>query len=212
MYVPPFTAVGDENELRAMVAAWRTGWLVSVGADGVPVATLLPVIWRDTIVYAHLARANPQWRSLGADVPVLLICAGPQAYVSPTWYPSKAEHGKAVPTWNYSAVHITGTVVVHEDPQWLRDVVTELTDLHEQDRAPRWRVSDAPEPYVDRELRAIVGIELRVDRVEGKAKLSQNRSDADRAGVVRGLREDPHPEAFAVAEAVADAMTRPSPR
>lgn len=212
MYVPSFTAVGDEIELRAMVAAWRTGWLVGADADGVPVATLLPVIWRDATVYAHMARANPQWRSFGADVPVLLICAGPQAYVSPTWYPSKAEHGKVVPTWNYSAVHITGTVVVHEDPRWLRQAVTELTDLHEQDRTPRWRVSDAPEPYVDRELRGIVGIELRVNRVEGKAKLSQNRSDADRAGVVRGLRAEAHPEATSVADAVAEAMTHPTPR
>jgi transcriptional regulator len=118
---------------------------------------------------------------------VLLIITGPEAYISPSWYPAKSEHGKVVPTWNYTAVHLTGTVRVHEDPQWLRAAVTELTDVHEHARVNRWSVSDAPETYVEGQLRGIVGLEVHVTQVEGKAKLSQNRSDADQQGVIDGL-------------------------
>ncbi len=116
--------------------------------------------------------------------------AGPQAYISPSWYAAKAEHGRVVPTWNYSSVHLTGTVTVHDDPEWVRDAVTRLTDRHEQPRAEPWAVTDAPETYVDKNLKAIVGIELTVAKVEAKAKLSQNRSEDDQAGVVAGLAAD----------------------
>jgi len=164
--------------------------LVTTGRDGYPLATLLPVLWHGDVVVAHMARANPHWKQIEADTPVLLICGGPQAYISPTWYAAKAEHGRVVPTWNYSTVHLSGRAQVHEDPAWLREAVTLLTDRHEGGREPRWRVTDAPEDYVTGQLRGIVGIEIRVEKVEAKAKLSQNRSEADRRGVVAGLRAD----------------------
>ena len=120
----------------------------------------------------------------------LAIVTDAEAYVSPAWYASKAEHGRVVPTWNYSAVHFTGRVRRHEDPEWLRRAVTLLTEQHESDRAESWAVTDAPATYIDKQLRAIVGLEVTIERVEAKAKLSQNRSEEDRAGVVAGLRAE----------------------
>lgn len=207
VYTPPFNAVQDEAEIRAMVAAFRTAWLVTVDVDGFPAATLVPVMWHGDTVIAHIAKANPQWRAISDDVPALLIAGGPEAYISPSWYAAKAEHGKVVPTWNYSAVHLTGTVRVHQESEWLRRAVTELTDTHETGREHRWQVTDAPQTYIDSQLNGIVGIEFSVTRVEGKAKLSQNRSEADQSGVIAGLRADrlgPHDAAGAAA--VADAM------
>jgi transcriptional regulator len=190
MYTPPFNAVPDDAGIRAVVAAARSGWLVTVGDGGFPVATLLPIMWRGDRVIAHMARANPQWTDLAPGTPGLIIVGGAEAYVSPSWYAAKAEHGKVVPTWNYSAVHLTGRVTVHHDDAWLRQAVTELTETHETGRADSWHVTDAPAPYIDGQLHGIVGVEFAVIRVEGKAKLSQNRSDADRRGVVEGLRSD----------------------
>jgi transcriptional regulator len=137
-----------------------------------------------------MARANPQWTTIEAGSPALAIVTGAQAYISPNWYPSKAEHGRAVPTWNYSAVHFTGRVQTHQDADWLLDAVTHLTDLHERHRERPWSVADAPERYIHKQLRAIVGIEMTIDGVEAKAKLSQNRSEEDRRGVIDGLRRD----------------------
>jgi len=186
MYVPEFNAV-EEPVAREMVAAYGAGELITVGADGYPLATLLPVMWHDDVVIAHMARANEHWRAIAPGSPALLVCGGPQAYISPSWYAAKAEHGKVVPTWNYSAVHLRGTATVHDDPEFVRRVVTRLTEVHESGRPAPWHVSDAPASYIDGMLRAIVGVELVVERVEGKAKLSQNRSEADRRGVVAGL-------------------------
>jgi len=209
MYTPPFNVVGDESEIRAMVAAARTAWFVTVGPDGRPVATLLPILWRGDIVIAHMAKANEQWREVPDGSPALLIVTGPDAYISPTWYAAKAEHGKVVPTWNYSAVHLSGTARVIQDSAWLRGAVTELTETHEDGREHPWRVSDAPEPYLQAQLNGIVGIEFTVTSVEGKAKLSQNRSAADQRGVVAGLRaERLNPFDAANASAVADRMER----
>lgn len=202
MYVPPANRLDDDEAVRAHVAATGSAELVTVGQDGFPISTLLPILWDEHTVIAHMARANPQWRAIRDDDPALLICAGNQAYISPTWYAAKAEHGRVVPTWNYSAVHLTGTVRVHDDPHWTREAVERLTTNHEAGRAQPWQVADAPEPYIQGQLRGIVGIEVTVLRVEGKAKLSQNRSPADQAGVVDGLRAEP----FAGAHAIADAM------
>ncbi len=208
MYVPHFNALDDEPEIRALVAAVGTADLVTVGSDGFPVSTLLPVLWEGDRLVMHLARANPQWRALADGAPALAVVTGPEAYVSPAWYASKAEHGRVVPTWNYSQVHLTGRLTVHHDAEWLRDAVTRLTDRHEEHRTDRWSVSDAPAPYVEKQLKAIVGLELAIERVEAKAKLSQNRSDADRAGVVAGLRAEGGP----TRAVVADQMDRPLPR
>lgn len=190
MYSPPFNLVQDQDQIRAMVAAARTGWLVTVGPDGFPVATLLPIMWDGDTVTAHMAKANRQWRDLTSGTPALIIVGGAEAYISPSWYAAKAEDGKVVPTWNYSAVHLSGTLTVHTENEWLSNAVTDLTNTHEGGRAHPWHVTDAPEAYVEGQLRGIVGIELTVTRVEGKAKLSQNRSEADRRGVVDGLRQD----------------------
>lgn len=205
MYIPTFNAVQDEAEIRAMVASVGSAEFVTVDPAGRPLATLLPIIWRGSTVIAHMARANPQWRLIAPDAPVLLICAGPQAYISPSWYAGKAEHGRVVPTWNYTAVHLTGTVRVHDDVEWVRRAVTELTERNESARNPPWQVADAPAPYIDGQLRGIVGLEVAVQVVEGKAKLSQNRSEEDRRGVVAGLAA----EGRTGPDAIAGQMTRP---
>lgn len=186
MYVPRFNqmAAADVADFLDGIGAAD---VVTTGADGYPIATLMPFVRDGDRLLLHMARANPHWRSIEGPVPTLAIVAGPQAYVSPSWYATKSEHGRVVPTWNYSSVHLTGTLTVHDDVDWLRDLVTRLTDLHEGGRPERWAVTDAPEVYVDKQLRAIVGIELRVEHVEAKAKLSQNRSEEDRAGVIAGL-------------------------
>ena len=203
MYVPHFNAMTDDAEIRRMVAEIGAAQLVTVGDDGVPMATLLPVVWRGGTVIAHMARANTHWRSIGENEPTLLVVSGPQAYISPSWYATKAEHGKVVPTWNYSAVHLTGRARIHEDGEWLRGAVEELVQQHEAHREHPWSTADAPDRYISGQLRAIVGIQIEVQRVEAKAKLSQNRSEADRAGVVEGLRREDSPEAAVVAEQMA---------
>ena len=170
MYTPAFNALTDESDIRALVAARGSAQLITVGADGYPEATLLPILWEEgDRVVAHMARANPHWRRIEPGTPTLLVCTGPEAYVSPSWYAAKAEHGKVVPTWNYSTVHLTGTARVIDDVDWLRTAVTDLTDRHERGRTERWHVTDAPEDYISGQLRGIVGIEIRLTRVEGKA-------------------------------------------
>lgn len=208
MYTPAFNRIDDEDAIRAFVAETRAGWLVTNGRDSAPYATYLPLLWREDRVIAHIAKANPHWRSIAPDEPALIIVGGPDAYVSPSWYAAKAEHGKVVPTWNYSAVHLTGTARVHDDPAWLRMAVQELTIEHEQSREVPWQVDDAPSPYLEGQLRGIVGVELTVTQVEGKAKLSQNRSLADREGVTAGLRESDRPAERAVAEQMATEIGR----
>jgi transcriptional regulator len=199
MYVPHVNALDDEALIRRMVTDIGSAQLITPGDDGFPLATLLPVVWVGDTVRAHMARANPHWRQIGPGPPTLLVVSGPQAYVSPSWYASKAEHGRVVPTWNYSAVHLTGRAHVHEDADWLRRAVDELVARHEDPRPAPWRTADAPEQYIRGQLRAIVGVEVRIERVQGKAKLSQNRSDADRQGVIDGLRQERAPDAALVA-------------
>jgi transcriptional regulator len=202
MYVPAFSAI-DRDEARTIVAEIGSGWLVTGSSEGPPTATLMPVLWEGETLVAHLSRANPHWRNVSEGMPGLVIVAGPEAYISPSWYASKADDGRVVPTWNYLAVHLTGPVRLHHDPDWLRTVVTALTDRHERSRPEPWHVTDAPGDYIAGQLKAIVGVEMRVDRVEGKAKLSQNRPDADRAGVIAALGREPGRSAAA---AIAAAM------
>jgi transcriptional regulator len=199
MYVPHFNSM-DDLEVHALVAAVGAAELITVGTDGYPLATLLPVLWEGDRLVLHMARANPHWRAIASATPALAVVSGPDTYVSPAWYAAKAEHGRVVPTWNYTAVHFTGRARVHDDPEWVRDAVTRLTTLHEQGREHQWAVEDAPQRYFEGQLRAIVGIELVIENVEGKAKLSQNRSAADRAGVVAGLRREGGPRAHEVAD------------
>ncbi|MCY7401901.1 MAG: FMN-binding negative transcriptional regulator [Nocardioides sp.] len=189
LYVPRFNAMAADD-VRPFVAAVGTAQLVTVGADGAPDATFLPVLWEGDRLVGHVARANAHWRRMLEDSPALAVVTGPDTYVSPGWYASKAEHGRVVPTWNYSVVHLRGRLRIHDDPDWVRALVTQLTDRHEQPRDEPWQVTDAPEDYVVKNLRPIVGVELVVELVEAKAKLSQNRSDEDRAGVAQGLAAD----------------------
>ena len=190
LYVPRFNAVDDDEALR-LVAAVATAQLVTVAEDGTPDATFMPVLMRDGVLIGHVARANSHWKRIVDGSRALAIVTGPDAYVSPSFYAAKAEHGRVVPTWNYSAVHLRGVVQVHDDPEWLRGVVTELTDHFEATRERPWAVTDAPEKYVTGQLRAIVGVSVSVESVEGKAKLSQNRSAEDVAGVIAGLTGTP---------------------
>ena len=200
MYVPRSNAIDDEQEIRGMVADVGTAQLITVGARRLPAgdAAAGPLGGRHRH-RPHGARQRPL-EADRPDAPALLVVTGSQAYVSPSWYPSKAEHGKVVPTWNYSVVQLSGRVRVHEDAGWLRTAVDTLTERHEAGRSAPWSSADAPEQYIHGQLRAIVGIEIAVERVDAKAKLSQNRSDADREGVVAGLRQEPSAGALAVAD------------
>lgn len=202
MYVPRHFAVDDPAAVDAFLAAHPAGQLVTVGPDGAPDVTLVPYVLDGDRVRVHLARANEHWRRVRDDAPGLFVVTGADAYVSPGWYASKREHGRVVPTWNYSAVHLRGTVRVHDDPEWLLDLVTSLTDRHESGRREPWAVTDAPERYVTGQLKAIVGVELLVEQVEAKAKLSQNRSVDDRLGTIAGLEAEPSAGTHDVARAM----------
>ncbi|MBW8271031.1 FMN-binding negative transcriptional regulator [Caldovatus aquaticus] len=216
MYNPPAFREERPEALRAMLESARLALLVSNGAEGVPEASHLPLVLAPEegphgTLYGHLARANPHWRGLAAAGRALAVFAGPEAYVSPSFYPSKAEHGRVVPTWNYVAVHARGPVEVFDDPARLRRVVERLTERHEAGRAAPWAVSDAPEEFVRAQLRGIVGVALRIESLAGKRKLSQNRSEADRAGVVAGLAASADPRDRALAEAMRGAGAAGAP-
>ena len=189
LYVPHVNVMASDD-VRPFVSAIGTAQLVTVGTDGAPDATFLPVLWEGDSLVGHVARANAHWRRMVEGAPALAIVTGPDTYVSPSWYATKVEHGRVVPTWNYSVVHLRGRLCVHDDPDWVRALVTRLTDHHEQPRAEPWQVTDAPEDYVAKNLRPIVGVEVVVEQVEAKAKLSQNRSGKDRAGVAAGMAAD----------------------
>ena len=192
MYVPEHFRETRLDVLHAFIERYPLGTLVAVTPDGIN-ANHIPMQWLPTgdglgLLRGHIARANALWRLLEAGASVLAIFIGPDHYVSPSWYPSKHEHGKAVPTWNYAAVHVTGHIRFIEDAGWLRGLVESLTDEHEGKRVDRWRVTDAPADYIEGMLRAIVGFEIKVSSIEGKFKASQNRPAADRAGVANALR------------------------
>ncbi|MBI6975323.1 MULTISPECIES: FMN-binding negative transcriptional regulator [Pseudomonas] len=191
MYTPRAFALDDLPEIQQLIQHTRLAQLVTVGENGLQ-ASHLPLLLNpdegpNGTLYGHLAKANPQWRELQNGSEALVIFAGAEAYISPAFYPAKAEHGKVVPTWNYIAVHAYGKPEVFSDDERLLKVVTALTDRHESGRAQPWRVSDAPADYIDGMLKAIVGFALPIERLVGKRKLSQNRSAADMAGVRDGL-------------------------
>jgi transcriptional regulator len=187
MYVPDHFGAEYADALIAKLARRFAGILVSVDADGQPIATHLPILWDAATRTArgHIARANDHWKR-GAGR-ALIVLAGPEAYVSPSFYPSKAEHGKVVPTWNYEAVHLSGGIEWFDDAARLKAVVRDLSALHEEGRATPWSIDDAPAPYIDAMLRGIVGVEMRVESIEAKRKLSQNKSSVDFDGVIEGF-------------------------
>jgi transcriptional regulator len=191
MYIPAHFAMG-EAEVHDLLTHHGAADLVTATPGGM-LASLLPFIYDRSVgehgaLLGHLARNNEQWQTpvLGE---ALVIVRGPDGYVSPSRYASKAEHGRVVPTWNYITVHVYGTLSVHDDTRWVDALVRRLTDKHEATRARPWSVDDAPPVFVAGQLRAIVGVELAITRIEAKAKLSQNRPEADIDGVITGLQD-----------------------
>ncbi len=203
MYNPSGFAIKDLHELQQQIIDTRLALVVTHGEQGLQ-ASHLPLLFNpeqgpNGTLYGHFARGNPQWKELQNGAEALVIFAGADAYVSPGFYPSKAEHGKVVPTWNYVAVHAYGTADVFAEADRLLNLVSALTDRHEASRQQPWKVTDAPADYIDGMLNAIVGFALPIQRLEGKRKLSQNRSAADIAGVREGLAASPdvHDQALA---------------
>lgn len=192
MYVPPAFREDRPEVLAALIAAYPLGLLVSHGAGGL-MANPVPMLLADGVLRAHLARANPQLADLRAGVEVLVVFQGPQGYVTPEWYPAKAEHGRVVPTWNYLTVQARGLPRMIEAADWLRAQVGDLTAAQEAARPAPWAVSDAPEPFVAAQLRGICGVEIAVTALAGKWKASQNRAAADRRGVIAGLESEGNP-------------------
>jgi transcriptional regulator len=188
MYVPAHFAAEDEA-VQELLTHHGAADLITATPEGL-VATMLPFVYdaESQTLLGHVARNNPQWQ-LPVLGEALVIVRGPDSYISPTWYASKAEHGRVVPTWNYLTAHVYGNVTIHDDPEWLDHLVRRLTDKHEANRPQPWSVDDAPEKYLAGQLRAIVGIEVTITRIEAKFKLSQNRPTADIDGVINGLKE-----------------------
>lgn len=208
MYTSRFTRLTDEAQQRELVRRVAVAQLVTVGDDGWPQSTLLPVVWDGDRVLMHAARQNPQFADLvGRSVPALAVVTGPNAYVSPHWYATQAERGLAVPTWNYLAVQLRGMLSGYDDRDRLLEAVTVVTAAHEAHRPRPWTLKEAPSYLIDGLLRGIVGLELQVRGVEAKAKLSQNRVAADKLGVIEALRAEPGGVGSGPHE-VADAMAR----
>lgn len=193
MYQPAHFSPTDPGAARALMREHPLALLVWSDAAGALHADPVPMMLDDDggphgALRAHVARANPLWQ-LAAGRPVMAVFQGPQGYITPNWYPSKAENPRTVPTWNYALVQAHGTLQVHEQAAWLLPLVTRLTQRHEASQPHPWQVSDAPDDYISRMLGAIVGIEIPVQRLDTKFKLSQNRSQGDRAGVLAGLAQ-----------------------
>jgi transcriptional regulator len=210
MYVPRHFAETRVDVLHDLIRRYPLGTLVVAGSNGLD-ATHVPFETSPEpapfgALRCHVARANPVWQQISADRQVLVVFQGEQGYVSPGWYVAKQEHGKVVPTWDYVAVHAYGTARAVHDVAWLRQMVEDLTNRHEQGRPDPWRVSDAPAEYVEKLLGAIVGIEIPVTQLIGKYKLSQNRSIADRQGVVAGLERDGAPAQAGVAALIKNTL------
>ena len=194
MYVPAHFKP-DDDEVRGLLRNLGASNLVTATAEGL-LGTMLPLVYDEGesrsglgpwgALLGHVARNNRQWQ-VPAIGDAMVIAAGPDAYISPAWYATKREHGRVVPTWNYITAHVHGRLVIHDDPAWVEANVRRLTAQHERTRAEPWSVDDAPRPYVEGQLKAIVGVEIVISRVEGKWKLSQNRSVADMTGAIEGL-------------------------
>ena len=186
MYTPKHFVETRVEALHGLIRAYPFATLVTRAADGLT-ANHLPFELVGEVLHGHVARGNELARLDGAEV--LLVFQGPDGYISPNWYPSKHETGREVPTWNYAVVHVHGRLRVIDDATWLRRLLETLTDHHEAGQPQPWKISDAPDDHIETSLRAIVGLEVSIDRIEGKFKLSQNHPARNRAGVIAGLRE-----------------------
>lgn len=193
MYMPPSFAENDSAVIAEFIASQPLGILVSHSPEGF-IVTPVPFQFDGTKLVTHVSRANKHWEALQTQPDCTIVFQGSNAYVTPEWYPTKKETGKVVPTWNYEVVQFTGQATIHEDAQWLRQQVGSITDHMEAARDHSWAVTDAPEDFIDNQLRAIVGIEISISETIGKWKMSQNRNTQDAHGVVEGMSnpDDPH--------------------
>ncbi len=208
MYIPK---VHEENRIEVLhdlIESQPLASLVTMGRSGLFASHLPMVIERESakhgLLKGHLSRANPQWRDFLPSVEALAIFSGPQHYITPSWYPEKLETGKVVPTWNYAVVHAYGHLKVIEDTAWLMDHLKSLTSIHEAALSQSWKVSDAPADYIESLAKGIVGLELPIERLEGKWKVSRNQPERNRIGVVKGLERLGTPESLAMKALVAD--------
>lgn len=196
MYQPPHFQETRQDVLHGLIRSHPLGLLVSNGAEG-PIANAIPFLLDADVppngrLRAHLAKANPQWRLLADNplAPVLVVFQGADAYVTPSWYETKRETGKVVPTWNYAIVQVRGVVTVIEDQDWLAEQISDLTMSQEGGRSAPWAVTDAPAPFIQSQIKGIVGLEIEITEISGKWKVSQNRPAADRVGVAEGLESE----------------------
>lgn len=210
MYLPAHFAQPDDAVVRQLIREAPLATLVTHDANGGIEANHLPMLLdaapateAPMRLRFHVARANPVWRESSPESEVLAIFQGPDTYISPSWYASKAEHGKVVPTWNYAVVHVYGRLVALDDKSWLREFLPQLTATHEARFDKPWQVADAPDDYLDRMMAAIVGMELTATRLVAKWKVSQNQPAANQATLLTGLRQADQPGAQAMAELVA---------
>lgn len=206
MYNPPLFAQDRVEVLHAFIRQYPLAAVVTCGSEG-PEATHVPVVLHENVgangvLRCHFARANPHWEALRSAPEVLVILQGPNHYITPDWYPTKREHGKVVPTWNYVAVHVRGKARIVESQEGLEQHLRALTEQHEAGRETPWSVDDAPKQYIEALSRAIVGIEIEILAIEGKWKVSQNRPEMDRKGVVAGLEAAGDPDSLTMARLV----------
>lgn len=212
MYLPEHFAEHDRGELRRLIAEYPLGTLVTLGAEGLSANHLPFLLAADEgehgTLLTHVARGNRVWQDFSAEQEALVIFQGPSAYISPNWYPTKAESHRQVPTYNYAVVHAHGPLVIHDDEKWLRGFLGRLTKRMEAGQPKPWKMGDAPQEYLRQMLGGIVGIEIPITRMVGKWKVSQNRLPIDREGAVAGLRATGDPEAMAMADLIADTAAR----
>ena len=194
MFKPPIFVEEREEIIHDLIHSNSFGTLISI-VDGEIAADHLPLLFKPQlcekgVLQAHISKGNPLWKKHQAGQEVMVIFQGPHHYISPSWYASKAEHAKVVPTWNYAVVHVHGTLKIIENHDWLLNHINQQTDKNEQHYETPWKVSDAPEDYIESQLKGIVGIEIEITRFDGKWKMSQNKNKADKEGIVKGLYDE----------------------
>lgn len=212
MYTPKYHALTDVAAMRTHIAEHPLGAWVCMAQNQL-MANHIPFVLDvqhgvHGRLLGHVSRANPVWRELAGGMPCVVMFMGPHAYITPSWYPGKHQHGKVVPTWNYVTVHAHGVARAVEDTEWILDVINKLTDAQESRRDTPWRVSDAPSDYIDQKLRAVVGIEITIERLEGRLKVSQDEDEQDRLGTVEGLKRKSHAPAQTLSDLVLRELTK----
>ena len=212
MYLPKHFEERDAGRLRGLIQRYPLGALVTATESGLD-ANHIPFLFADTgsaagTLHGHIARANPLWREVVGDAPALVIFQGPDSFISPSWYPSKRENARVVPTWNYAVVHAHGVLRCVDDPAWVRSHVEALTREHEGKRDAPWAVNDAPADFIEKMVAAVVGIEISITRLVGKWKVSQNRSTSDRVAVVEALERDEVPSDRTIAAFIRETLDR----